>query len=205
MSHHLIRALDSYEGSFEVKCALQLAPLLFVRPGELRHAEWSEIDFVEERWNIPAKKMKMRTDHIVPLSRQAVAILRELQLLTGHGMYVFPSRSSLDRCMSDNAVNVALRSMGFGKDVIVGHGFRAMARTILAEVLEFRVDIIEHQLAHAVKDPNGVAYNRTKFLLQRRHMLQVWADYLDRLKACKTPAEISRMNVENLRQHEDRA
>jgi len=198
----LVRALDCYGGSFAVKCALRLAILLFVRPGELRHAEWSEFDFVEERWNIPAKKMKMRKDHIVPLSHQAVAILRELHPLTGHGLYVFPSVNSLLKCMSDNTVNAALRSMGYGKDVIVGHGFRAMARTMLAEVLEFRTDIIEHQLAHAVKGPLGDAYDRTKFLRQRRHMMQVWADYLDRLKMCKTPAEVSRMNVEDLRHHE---
>lgn len=179
----LMRALDGYEGTFVVRCALKLAPLFFVRPGELRQAEWAEIDFVEKQWNIPAEKMKMKNDHIVPLSSQAIAILRELHPLTGHGKFVFPGRRFPDRCcMSDNAVNVALRSMGYTKDKIVHHGFRAMARTMLAEVLEFRIDIIEHQLAHAVKDPNGEAYNRTKFLKQRRKMMQAWADYLDDLK-----------------------
>ena len=190
----LMRAIDGYQGTLVVECALQLAPLLFVRPGELRQVEWSEIDFDEKQLNIPKEKMKMKVPHIVPLSCQSIAILRKLQSLTGDGKYVFPGMRSPLRCMSDNAVNAALRSMGYGKDVIVGHGFRPMARTILAEVLEFRIDIIEHQLAHAVKDPNGDAYNRTKFLSQRRHMMQVWADYLDELKKCTTQAEISTAN-----------
>ncbi|MBU5613920.1 tyrosine-type recombinase/integrase [Geomonas azotofigens] len=190
----LMRTIYGYQGSFVVKCALKLAPLFFIRPGELRKAEWTEIDFVEEQWNVPAEKMKMKVAHTVPLSRQAIAILHELHTLTGHGKYVFAGRRSSLNCMSDNAVNAALRSMGYTKDDIVGHGFRAMARTILAEVLLFRVDIIEHQLAHAVKDPNGVAYNRTTFLPQRRHMMQVWADYLDALKKCTTQDEISSVN-----------
>lgn len=179
----LLRAIDEYEGSFVVKCALQLAPLVFVRPGELRAAEWSEIDFEAEQWNIPAEKMKMKEPHIVPLSRQSIAILKELQPLTGNGRYLFPCQRSSLRCMSDNALNAAMRRMGFSKDEIVAHGFRAMARTILDEVLQIRPDFIEHQLAHAVKDPNGRAYNRTAHLAERRKMMQAWADYLDGLKA----------------------
>jgi integrase len=178
----LLRAIDGFVGSFVVKCALQLAPLLFVRPGELRAAEWSEIDLESAEWNIPAERMKMKIAHLVPLPLQAVEILKELQPLTGHGRYVFPCSRSFMRCMSENAVNAALRRMGFEKSEITGHGFRAMARTILDEVLDFRVDFIEHQLAHAVKDPLGRAYNRTTHLPQRRHMMQTWANYLDGLK-----------------------
>jgi len=177
----LLRAIDGYQGYFVVKCALRLAPLLFVRPGELRQAEWAEIDFETEQWNIPGEKMKMKEPHIVPLSRQAVEILRELQPLTGHGKFVFPCARSLSRPMSNNSINSALRRMGFDKSEITGHGFRAMARTILDEVLEVRTDFIEHQLAHAVRDPNGRAYNRTSHLAERRKMMQLWADYLDGL------------------------
>ena len=179
----LLRALDGYQGHFVVKCALRLSPLLFVRPGELRHAEWEEIDLDEAVWNIPASKMKMREAHLVPLSNQAVDILRDLQPLTGTSRYVFPSARSVARPMSNNAVNAALRRMGYDKDTMTGHGFRAMARTILDEVLHVRPDYIEHQLAHAVRDPNGRAYNRTAHLEERRKMMQIWADYLDGLKA----------------------
>lgn len=179
----LLRAIDGYKGSFVVKCALQLAPLVFVRPGELRQAEWTEIDFEMAEWNIPAERMKMRQAHLVPLSNQAVTILRELQALTGNSRYLFPSGRSFARFMSDNAVNAALRRMGYGTDEMTGHGFRAMARTILDEVLQVRPDFIEHQLAHAVKDPNGRAYNRTAHLAERRKMMQTWADYLDGLKS----------------------
>lgn len=178
----LLRAIDGFEGSFIVKCAMQLSPMLFCRPRELRHAEWSEIDFETAEWNIPAEKMKMRQAHLVPLPQQAVAILKELQLLTGHGKYVFPCHRTPQRCMSDNAINAALRRLGFEKSEITAHGFRAMARTILDEVLGFRPDIIEHQLAHAVRDPLGRAYNRTSHLAERKKMLNVWADYLDGLK-----------------------
>lgn len=178
----LLRACDSYEGTIVVKCALRLAPLVFLRPGELRQAEWSEFDLGARQWNIPAERMKMRLQHIVPLSAQAVTILRELQPLTGKGRYVFPGARSPKRPMSDNAILAALRRMGFAKDVMSGHGFRAMARTILDEVLHFRPDYIEHQLAHAVHDPNGRAYNRTAHLAERRQMMQAWADYLDELK-----------------------
>lgn len=179
----LLRAMDGYQGSFVTLCALRLAPLVFVRPGELRKAEWSEIDLDTAEWNIPPDRMKMREPHLVPLSTQAVAILRELHPLTGEGRYVFPGARTNGRPMSDNAILAALRRMGFAKDEMSGHGFRAMARTILDEVLGVRPDFIEHQLAHAVKDPNGRAYNRTAHLAERRKMMQLWADYLDKLKA----------------------
>ncbi|MBN2516779.1 MAG: site-specific integrase [Deltaproteobacteria bacterium] len=179
----LLRAIDGYTGHFVVKCALRLAPMIFVRPGELRHAEWSEIDLDEAVWNIPGHKMKLKEPHLVPLSRQAVEILKELQPLTGSGRYVFPSARSSARLMSENAVLAALRRMGYSKDEMTGHGFRAMARTILDEVLQVRPDFIEHQLAHAVRDPNGRAYNRTAHLAERKKMMQLWADYLDGIKA----------------------
>ena len=178
----LLRAIDGYQGSFVVQCALKLAPLLFVRPGELRHAEWEEISFENAEWNIPGSKMKMKEPHLVPLSKQAIEILTEIKKLTGAGRYVFPGRTS-ERPMSDNAILAALRNMGYAKEEMSGHGFRAMARTILDEVLQFRPDFIDHQLAHAVKDPNGRAYNRTTHLDERRKMMQKWSDYLDGLKA----------------------
>ena len=177
----LLRAIACYKGSFVVQSALKFAPLTFVRPGELRHAEWSEIDFEKAEWNIPAHKMKMKQAHLVPLSKQAIEILTELKKLTGEGLYVFPGRTS-SRPMSDNAILAALRNMGFEKSEMSGHGFRAMARTILDEVLQVRPDYIEHQLAHAVRDPNGRAYNRTAHLAERKKMMQTWADYLDGLK-----------------------
>lgn len=179
----LLRAIDAYKGFLVVKCALRLAPLLFVRPGELRKAEWAEIDLDRAEWNIPAERMKMKRPHLVPLSRQAVEILQELRALTGSGRYVFPGARSNGRPMSENSVNAALRSMGYTSEEMTGHGFRAMARTILDEVLQVRPDFIEHQLAHAVRDPNGRAYNRTAHLAERRKMMQTWADYLDGLKA----------------------
>ena len=179
----LLRAIDGYQGSFVVKCALQLSPLFFVRPGELRQAEWAEIDLDAAEWNIPAERMKMKTAHLVPLSDRAVNILRELKALTGTSRYVFPSGRSFHRPMSNNAINAALRRMGFDKDEMTGHGFRAMARTILDEVLQVRPDFIEHQLAHAVKDPNGRAYNRTAHLAERRVMMQTWSDWLQGLKS----------------------
>lgn len=179
----LLRAIDGYQGQFVTQCALRLAPMFFVRPGELRKAEWAEFDLDKAEWNIPAERMKMREPHLVPLSSQAVAILRELHALTGSGRYVFPGARTNGRPMSDNAILAALRRMGFAKDEMSGHGFRAMARTILDEVLQVRPDYIEHQLAHAVRDPNGRAYNRTAHLAERRKMMQQWADYLDKLKA----------------------
>ncbi|MHB1117768.1 tyrosine-type recombinase/integrase [Sideroxydans sp.] len=179
----LLRAFDDYRGHFVTRCALRLAPLVFVRPGELRKAEWAEIDLDRAEWNIPAARMKMREPHLVPLSTQAVAALKDLQALTGDGRYVFPSPRTAQKTMSDNAILSAMRRMGFTKDEMSGHGFRAMARTILDEVLQVRPDYIEHQLAHAVRDPNGRAYNRTAHLTERRKMMQLWADYLDKLKA----------------------
>ena len=176
-------AIEGYEGTLVVRSALQLAPLVFVRPGELRHAEWSDIDLPGAEWRFTVTKTD--TQHVVPLSRQAVAILEDLYPLTGRGRYVFPSARNPkgDRPMSDNAVLAAMRRMGIGKDEMSGHGFRAMARTILDEVLGFRPDFIEHQLAHAVRDPLGRAYNRTAHLPERRKMMQDWADYLDKLKS----------------------
>jgi integrase len=178
----LLRAIDAYNGHAYAAAALKLAPLVFVRPGELRSAEWSEIDLGAAEWRIPGSKMKMGQDHIVPLATQAVALLCELQAMTGHGKFVFPSVRTSTRCMSENTVNAALRVMGYGKEMMTGHGFRAMARTIMDEVLGERVDLIEHQLAHAVKDPNGRAYNRTARLPARRLMMQRWADYIDAIK-----------------------
>lgn len=176
----LLRAIDAYSGGPVVKAALRLAPMLFVRPGELRRAEWSQFDLEIGEWRYTVTKTN--TPHIVPLPTQAIAILKELQPLTGDGQYLFPGGRSIKRPMSDNAITAALHTMGFG-DVMTGHGFRAMARTILDEVLGFRPDFIEHQLAHAVRDPNGRAYNRTAHLAERRKMMQQWADYLDKLKA----------------------
>ena len=177
----LLRTLDGYEGTLTVACALRLASLVFVRPGELRKAEWADIDLDAAEWRYTITKTK--TAHIVPLATQAVAILREVHALTGQGRYVFPGARTNGRPMSDNAILAAMRRMGIGKDEMSGHGFRAMARTILDEVLGFRPELIEHQLAHAVKDPNGRAYNRTAHLPERRKMMQAWADYLDDLKA----------------------
>jgi integrase len=190
----LLRAIESYKGMPITRAALQLAPLVFVRPGELRKAEWTEFDLEAAEWRIPAARMKRTkqeklsgTAHVVPLSRQALTILRELQPLTGHGRYLFPSPRTGERPMSDNGVLSALRRMGFPSDEMTGHGFRAMARTLLAERLNVDEAVIEAQLAHAVKDSLGRAYNRTEFLEQRRKMLQTWADYLDKLR---TGAEI---------------
>lgn len=176
----LLRALDGYQGTLIVQCALRLAPLVFVRPGELRGAQWADIDLDAAEWRYTVSKTG--TAHIVPLSTQAVAILRELHGLTGRGQYVFPSGRSPKRPMSDNAILAAMRRMGINKEEMSGHGFRAMARTILDEVLGVRPDYIEHQLAHAVRDPNGRAYNRTAHLPERRKMMQQWADYLEKLK-----------------------
>jgi len=185
----LLRAIEAYRGQPVTRAALQLAPLVFVRPGELRRAEWAEVHFDAAEWRIPSARIKRSKQekasgsaHIVPLSKQAVAVLRELQPLTGHGRYVFPSLRTQERPMSDNAVLSALRRLGFPKDEMTGHGFRAMARTLLAERLGVDEAVIEAQLAHAVKDSLGRAYNRTEFAEQRRRMLQQWADYLDSLR-----------------------
>lgn len=185
----LLRSIEAYQGQPVTRAALQLAPLVFVRPGELRKAKWAEFDLDEAVWRIPSDRMKrskaqkaMGAPHLVPLSRQAVAVLRELHPLTGHGQYVFPSLRTGERPMSDNAVLSALRRMGYPKEEMTGHGFRAMARTMLAERLGIDEAVIEAQLAHNVKDSLGRAYNRTEFVEQRRNMLQTWADHLDTLR-----------------------
>jgi integrase len=179
----LMRAISDYHGFPAAVAALKLAPLVFVRPGELRTAEWSEFDLDAAEWRIPAAKMKMKVEHLVPLSTQAVEILRSLYPITSAGRYVFPSLRTKNACMSENTINAALRGMGYSKEIMTGHGFRAMARTIMDEVLGERVDLIEHQLAHQVKDANGRAYNRTAHLPARREMMQRWADYLDSIKS----------------------
>lgn len=176
----LLRTLEGYQGTLAVSCALRLAPLLFVRPGELRKAEWKDFDLEAAEWRYIVTKTN--TPHIVPLAKQSITILRELHALTGTGRYVFPGARSSARPMSDNAILAAMRRLGISKDEMSGHGFRAMARTILDEVLGESPDLIEHQLAHAVRDPNGRAYNRTKHLPERHKMMQRWADYLDELK-----------------------
>jgi integrase len=173
--------MDGYKGSPVVVAALRLAPLVFCRPGELRKAEWAQFDLDSAEWSYLVSKTK--TDHIVPLSQQAISILRKLHPITGDGRFVFPGARSAKRPMSDNAILAAMRRMGVEKDEMTGHGFRAVARTILDEVLKVRVDYIEHQLAHVVKDANGRAYNRTHHLAGRREMMQLWADHLDELKA----------------------
>jgi len=198
----LLRAIDSYDGTYVVKHALKLAPLVFVLPGELHRMEWSEVDLENSQWNIPAEKMKMKEPHIVPLSKQAVSILREVEKLTGKYQYVFPSHRSAKRPMSDGALSAALSRMDFKSDIVTPHGFRATARTMIGEGIPeldgsgkpvkgedgeikriiFPVEYIEQQLAHIVKDPLGRAYNRTQHLEGRRKMMQVWADYLDRLQ-----------------------
>jgi integrase len=177
----LLRAIDGYEGTAIAKCALRLAPLVFVRPGELRQAEWEEIDLDNTEWRIPAEKMKMKDPHIVPLSKQAVAILNEIHPITGQGRYVFPSVRTNLRPMSNNTILAALRRMGYAKDEMSGHGFRAMASTILHEQ-GWPSDIIERQLAHAERNNVKAAYNYAQHLSERRKMMQAWADYLDKLK-----------------------
>lgn len=188
----LLKASDTYKGSFVVKCALKLAPLLFCRPGELRHTEWTEINFRTAQLNVPIERLKLLTKtkrenkgklHLIPLSKQAIAILKELQPLTGHSKYVFPGHRSPLRPMSENAVLAALRRMGFEKEEMSGHGYRAMARTMIRQDLHIEAEYIEIQLAHATKSPNGTAYDRVSFLPERKQMMQLWADYLDGLKA----------------------
>ena len=186
----LLRAIDGYEGTLTVRCALRLAPLVFVRPGELRNAEWADIDLDAAEWRFTVSKTK--TQHIVPLARQAEAILKQLQPLTGEGRYVFPGARSPKRPMSENAILAALRGMEIPREEMSGHGFRAMARTLLDEVLKFEPHLIEHQLAHAVRDPLGRAYNRTAHLPERHAMMQQWADYLDKLKAGAEIIELKR-------------
>lgn len=178
----LIRAVNNYSGAFVTGCALRLAPLLFVRPGELRQAEWREFNLDKAEWRIPAEKMKMKVMHIVPLSRQAVVILKELQPLTGNGKYLFPSNRTKTRPMSDNTLNGALRRLGFTKDEMTAHGFRSMASTLLNEQ-GWNSDAIERQLAHSEKNGVRAAYNYAEYLPERKKMMQAWGDYLESLAA----------------------
>ncbi len=178
----LLRFIENYTGSFVVRCALRLAPLVFLRPGELRKGEWSEIDFDKAEWRIPAERMKMNEQHLVPLSTQALSILRELHPLTGSGKYIFPGRGSAAIPMSENTLNAALRYLGFDKTEMTSHGFRSMASTLLNE-LGWPHDAIERQLAHGERDTVRAAYNYAQYLPERRRMMQSWGDYLDTLKA----------------------
>jgi integrase len=178
----LLRAIEGFTGSLTTRCGLRFAALVFVRPGELRHAEWTEFDFEKAEWRIPAAKMKMREQHIVPLSAQAVSILKEIQPLTGRGRYVFPSERGDGRPMSENTVNAALRRMGYAKEEMTGHGFRSTASTLLHE-LGLPHAVIERQLAHGERNKVSAAYNFAEHLPERRKMMQQWADYLDKLKA----------------------
>nr|WP_217450805.1 site-specific integrase [Vogesella oryzae] len=178
----LLRAIDGYQGTLETKCALKLAPLVFVRPGELRKAEWREIDLDAAQWVIPAERMKMREKHVVPLSSQAVDVLRELKPLTGHGQFVFPGARSSKRPMSENTVNAALRRLGYDKDTMTGHGFRHMASTLLNEQ-GWNRDAIERQLAHGERNKVRATYNYAEYMPERIRMMQAWADHLDSLKA----------------------
>ncbi len=177
----LLRDIDSFEGHFVVGCALKLAPLVFVRPGELRKAEWKEIDLDAALWTIPGEKMKMKRPHLVPLSRQAVEILKSLYPLTGHGTYVFPSVRTVTRPISENTLNVALRRLGYTKEEMTAHGFRTMASTLLHE-MGWRSEVIETQLAHRDRNKVRGVYNKAQYLGERRKMMQAWADYLDSLK-----------------------
>jgi len=177
----LLRAIDGYQGSAITRCALKLAPLTFVRPGELRHAEWVEIDLETAEWRIPAARMKMREKHIVPLSRQAIEALLELHPLTGADCYVFPGERSRTRPMSENTVLAALRRLGYGAGEMTGHGFRSMASTILHEQ-GWHSDAVERQLAHGDRDKVRASYNFAQHLEKRREMMQAWADYLDTLR-----------------------
>lgn len=186
----LLRAMADYQGNTVTRAALSLSALLLLRPGELRHMEWAWLDLDGATLTVPPEVMKRSkadkrngVPHIVPLAHQAVSILRDLQAETGHRSFVFPSLASPQRCMSENTVRSALRRMGYGNEDMTAHGFRATARTMIAERLEIAPEVIEAQLAHAVPDALGRAYNRTQYLEQRRAMMQQWADYLDRLKS----------------------
>jgi len=178
----LLYAIDGYCGSYVTKCALKLAPLVFVRPGELRMAEWSEFDMDKAEWRIPAHRMKMRSPHVVPLSRQAITVLKELSALTGEGSLVFPGANDRERAMSDNTVNAALRRLGYSREEMTGHGFRSIASTLLNEK-GWSPDAIERQLAHSERNAIRAAYNYAEYLPERRKMMQAWADYLDELVA----------------------
>jgi integrase len=179
----LLRSIEGYKGQAVTWFALRIAPLVFVRPGELRHAEWSEfeLDGEDPQWRIPAAKMKMRDQHIVPLSNQAIKILEELKSLTGNGRYLFPAMTTSKRCMSENTVNLALRRMGYSNEEMTGHGFRSLASTCLNEQ-GYHPDLIELQLAHRERNQVRAAYNKAQRLPERRKMMQAWADYLDGLR-----------------------
>lgn len=181
----LLRAIDAYEGAWITRCALRLAPLVFVRPGELRAAQWAEFDFEKAEWRIPAERMKMRVQHIVPLSTQAVAVLRDLQPVTGRFAFAFPGVRSRFRPMSENTITAALRRMGYTGQDMTGHGFRSMASTLLNEQ-GWNRDAIERQLAHGERDAVRAAYNYAQYLPERREMMQAWGDYLEQLKS-ETP------------------
>lgn len=185
----LLRSIDGYEGSVITRCALKLAPLLFVRPGELRKPESREIDLDAVEWRIPAEKMKMRAQHIVPLSTQALAILREIQPLTGHGRYIFPNVYRAERPMSCNTLNASLRRLGYEKGEMTSHGFRSLASTCLHEQ-GYPSDVIERQLAHADRNKVRAAYSHAQFLPERRKLMQFWSDYLDGLKSIGVHQEI---------------
>ena len=176
----VLRMFDAYPGGLVVRCALQLTPLLFVRPGELRTMQWVDVDLDAKEWKFILSKTKQH--HITPLATQSIAILKEIQPLTGRGKYVFPSARTPQRPMSNGGITSALRAMGLDGDEVTGHGFRATARTLLDEVLKYRPDWVEAQLGHNVRDPLGRSYNRTTFLPERREMMQAWGDYLDQLK-----------------------
>jgi integrase len=181
----LLRSIETYTGSFVTKCALRLAALVFVRPGELRQAEWSEFNFDKAEWRIPADRMKMRSPHIVPLARQAVEVINELKPLTGNGALLFPGEFKKDRPMSENTVNAALRRLGYTRDEMTGHGFRSMASTILNEQ-GWNRDAIERQLAHSERDVVRAVYNYAEHLPERRRMMQAWADHLDSLRTAES-------------------
>lgn len=185
----LLRAIDGFQGYFIVKCALRLAPLIFVRPGELRGARWDEFTLSNSEWRIPPERMKMKELHIVPLSRQAVEIIRELQKATGHGEYLFPSIRTNTRTISENSVNAALRRLGYTQEEFTGHGFRSMASTLLNQ-LGWNKDWIERQLAHSERNSVRAAYNFADFLPQRKKMMQSWSDYLDALRASRADTSI---------------
>lgn len=178
----LLRAIEGFTGSLTTRCALRFAPLVFVRPGELRHAEWSEFDFDKAEWRIPGSKMKMGEQHIVPLSQQAIEVLREIQQVSWRGAYAFPSERGGGRPMSENTINAALRRLGYKSDEMTGHGFRSMASTLLHE-LGYPHQVIERQLAHGERNQVSAAYNFAEHLPERRKMMQEWADYLDKLKS----------------------
>ena len=180
----LLRSIDDYDGYSVVKFALKILPHIFVRPGELRSMKWNDIDFSTAEWRYTIPKTK--TEHIVPLSNYTIELLQELQKISGHSSYVFPSVRSIARPISDNTLNAAFRRLGYGKDEVSAHGFRATARTLMDEILQERIEYIEQQLGHMVKDALGRAYNRTKHLPQRHIMMQRWSDYLEEIKENKT-------------------